>query len=848
MESRGKLIRLILVASLSFAVAPLFSQRVPVLNQIDLPHNYYYREMYLPQLTGGPSSVAWMPDGKSLVYSMTGSLWKQVPGTDIGEQLTDDVGYDYQPDISPDGTEVIFVRYTGSSIDLMIYNFVEEKTYALTEAKSVNLEPRWSPDGKTIVFVSTEQTGHLLLHTATITGHKLSSIKTVIADRKSEVIRYYYSAFDHAINPCWSKDGRSIYFISNREVAHGTGNLCEVNLASGEIRTIHQEETSWRTRPDLSPDGTRFVYSSYMGQNWHQLWMIPAKGGYPVPLTFGDFDKSSPRWSPDGKKIAFISNQDGNTSLQLVDAYSGKQERVVARQLNYLTPRSTISLRVQDEKGTLLPSRISLTDSKEKFYGPDGVWIQADDSRYPALQKFEAHYFHCDGQATLQVPNDKITIQISHGPAYETVRKEIQAEEAAIHPVVITLRRLQVPPDFGDWWSGDVHLHMNYGGNYRNTPAQFVKQAEAEDLNFMFNLIVNKEQRVPDVNYFSGLADKTSTNKVVLLHGQEFHTSAWGHLGLLNLKNNLILPDYSVYPQTAVASLFPHNGFVADRAHEQSGFVGYVHPFEQSEIFPDQSAGLNNMLPVDAALGKVDYYELIGFSDHRASEAVWYQLLNAGLHVPAAAGTDVMGNYASLRGPVGLARVYARGGGELSSEKFLEEVMKGKSFVTNGPILGLRVNDAAPGDKITIGPKGQALSYSAFVRSNTAVDHVEIVVNGEVVASDVVKEPVKKLDIQGKIKIKGSGWILLRAWNSFAQPEVQDLHAYASTNPVYIEGSITANRAKSAGEYFLKWLDRLEKFTLASDTFRDATERAAILSDITKARMYYVNLTKPTKP
>ena len=38
------------------------AQRDPVLKQIDLPHPYYYREMYLPQLTTGPSAAAWAPD------------------------------------------------------------------------------------------------------------------------------------------------------------------------------------------------------------------------------------------------------------------------------------------------------------------------------------------------------------------------------------------------------------------------------------------------------------------------------------------------------------------------------------------------------------------------------------------------------------------------------------------------------------------------------------------------------------------------------------------------------------------------------------------------------------------
>ena len=48
----------------------------------------------------------------------------------------------------------------------------------------------------------------------------------------------------------------------------------------------------------------------------------------------------------------------------------------------------------------------------------------------------------------------------------------------------------------------------------------------------------------------------TATNHL-LLHGQEYHTSYWGHLGLLNLTRNFLLPDYAAYPNTAAASLFP---------------------------------------------------------------------------------------------------------------------------------------------------------------------------------------------------------------------------------------------------------------------------------------------------
>ena len=53
--------RILLLAGLA-AAALSHAERLPVLQQIDLPHPYYYREMYLPQLTSGPSSLAWSPD------------------------------------------------------------------------------------------------------------------------------------------------------------------------------------------------------------------------------------------------------------------------------------------------------------------------------------------------------------------------------------------------------------------------------------------------------------------------------------------------------------------------------------------------------------------------------------------------------------------------------------------------------------------------------------------------------------------------------------------------------------------------------------------------------------------
>src|SRR5256884_8946809 len=127
----------------------------------------------------------------------------------------------------------------------------------------------------------------------------------------------------------------------------------------------------------------------------------------------------------------------------------------------------------------------------------------------------------------------------------------------------LVLERLANLPARG-WWSGDLHVHMNYGGAYRNTPRHLAFQAKAEDLHVVENLIVNKEQRIPDIGYFRTDADPASGPDFLLMHAQEFHTSIWGHLGLLGLSSHYLIPEYVGYPNTAAASLAPLNAAVAD--------------------------------------------------------------------------------------------------------------------------------------------------------------------------------------------------------------------------------------------------------------------------------------------
>src|SRR2546427_11822061 len=89
--------RVVAVALSCCGVAPSFAQRAPVLQQVALPHAYYWREMYVPQVTSGPSAVTWSPDGTELIYSMQGTLWRQRIGSDTAMQITAEGAHAHPP-------------------------------------------------------------------------------------------------------------------------------------------------------------------------------------------------------------------------------------------------------------------------------------------------------------------------------------------------------------------------------------------------------------------------------------------------------------------------------------------------------------------------------------------------------------------------------------------------------------------------------------------------------------------------------------------------------------------------------------------------------------------------------
>ena len=152
------------------------------------------------------------------------------------------------------------------------------------------------------------------------------------------------------------------------------------------------------------------------------------------------------------------------------------------------------------------------------------------------------------------------------------------------------------------WYSGNNHIHPNYGGHYFIQPIDLRNKAQAEDLNVANGMIANYwgNSRVEDLEHFLGHPHPHGDERTLVYYNEEYRPSYFAHLSLLNLVE-LITPFYIGSVGTANHALYPDNASVLRRVHEQGGIGGYVHPFGLSHRDPVAAGpGGARELPVDA--------------------------------------------------------------------------------------------------------------------------------------------------------------------------------------------------------------------------------------------------------
>ena len=270
----------------------------------------------------------------------------------------------------------------------------------------------------------------------------------------------------------------------------------------------------------------------------------------------------------------------------------------------------------------------------------------------------------------------------------------------------------------------------------------------------------------------------------------------------LNLKEHLIIPDYVGYLNTVVSSSYPTNTTVFRVAKAQGALTGYAH---------DTGAHL----PVDLALGTVDFLE----ANWPETMETLYHAWNCGYKLVASAGVDTFSDFYRSN-VLGTNRVYVRSGMTLDYERWMEDFRQGRSFVTAGPLIYLKVNGKEPGDQLDLPAGSHPVTAEVSVKSLSPIESVELLYNGQVIET-------AKGDLRKTVTVDGSGWLAARAR---ARPirNIRKPVPWAATMPVWVISGGQPVRSRADTQFFIDWLDRsLAQAMGAASSPEERAKRAA---------------------
>ena len=788
---------------------------------------------YVPQATGTPWRPAWSPDGKTLAFAMSGSIWKIGTGETTAYELTANRTYDSSPAWSPDGHWIAYTAEGERGINLMLLRVETGESVPLTTGENLNLDPTWSPDGKRLAFVRNVPTGQFHVFVMPVdNGHGGEPVRLTEPHSFGHA-RLYFGMYDDHIEPSWSPDGKEILLVSNRGISLGSGAIWRAPAQADcmrDARMVLREETLYRTEPQWSHDGKRILYSSHRGSQFDNLYLLPAVGGEPYQLTHGDWDHFDPRWSPDGEWIAYISNQHGVSDLRLLRVVGGEERRVAIERRVYRRPVGTLKVLIKDAAtGEPSAARIYLTASDGKTYAPANAFQRVGN------RTAKGDFFHAERLFTVEVPAGDATLDAVRGIEFWPVSKTVAIKPGVVTEMEVDLRRMTDMNALG-WWSGTDHTHMNYGGNLHNTPENMMFMARAEALNVAGEKICNKDNRIFDWQYFTGKPSELSTADRILIFGEEYRPPFYGHINLINLTRNLISPFTTGYEQTGIESLYPSNTDIFRAAREQGALGGYVHPWSQDPAAAGYAVARG--FPVDLALGTIDYLEVFTRAGaYTNTSKVWHRALNCGFKVTASAGED---SILSLHATpiIGSSRVYAYTGAKLTWERWVDAIRHGRTFVTNGPLLRFDVDGRMPGGEIHLGETGGEVQVSGQVTSIVPLDRMELFFNGTPVET-VAMKGAKEATLHKKIAVARSGWLTLRAITREPHFPVDDIYVAAETSPVYVYCGTAPIRSREDAEYFIKWVDDISRQAEAHPGWRSERERKHVLGQFAEARRVF---------
>ena len=181
-------------------------------------------------------------------------------------------------------------------------------------------------------------------------------------------------------------------------------------------------------------------------------------------------------------------------------------------------------------------------------------------------------------------------------------------------------------------------------------------------------------------------------------------------------------------------------------------------------------------------------------------------------------------------------RVYVRSGRPLSQRRFLDSLKAGRSFATNGPLLGFTLNGKELGQELSLPAGKHELLARVRLRSIVPVSRLEIIRNGQVIAAVPLRGDRTRASTTMRFSTDESGWYLLRARGEGTTYPVLDVYPYATTGAIYVTIGGRPIRSSSDADFFLAWIDRLARAAQEHSAWNTEQEKATVLDDIRRAR------------